>query len=1142
MVIGSLSIVPLSIILTCIGANDNRHTECKVEQYLYLGTNGTVECLGTDAENIVWYNTSNYVGKSPVASRIGKNDRSGKHNPSDEFDIDEKGSLAIKNVSIQHEGDFLVTRINISTSAEDICCRSVGLSQYILIIELYTNSTRLDLFAAKPNPPYPVIEGCEEQDKLCHLKIERFSQLSCVVKNSRPSISPYWAIRRARGDENITSTTKSSNNGVFYTSRTNTANLLEKLTPLLSLLVCKTDHLPSLLNKYTSLVLVEAHSNFYSDNTDQNLKKVRIEMNSKLNIICTYRDFNIVLWKRKFNDDTNSQTLSAVLHLDTNQTVTYHDMFEVDEDGTLTKEFTLPTDEGIYRCLFTSERTDEMNAYQVSVYGTPQTRTVQRKDTFDVFLTSTVSSTTDTEQRVTIECRVVGEYADLMDLSVKLDLLITYGIRKRKREHKVQSEEVSINYPGKFRISISHASGTEQENTPMISLSPTTEGTFFPVMGSADKTNLFIEVLRKRYHLLYNAVQPIPFIKDRMYCVNKLFVEGGIDLLDLDMYESGEEKWCKLKSYNSILNDKREESKRFIIEGDPGYGKSTLALQLAYDWCNKIVNSPLRDTNIVLFIRLRHITGMKSIFDSISQIFLSKYSSWTEADVKEILFNCISGVIILDGYDEYADRNDPNTDIANIIKKELFEGFDVIVTTRSSYLPKDLAPKTQRLRLTGFTEEARASYIEKAVTNNTNDVREIKLLLKENPILRDLCQVPLFFVIFAHMTHEKKSFRDFSSVTSFFRYMISCFHSHMRNKLVGDYDNEWKMYEKEHSELDTIAFEGLSGDKQQLSWKKQYMCQRLGEEFYNIYLKIGILVEEVYLDDADKPGTSDHIQYQTDVRFYHKLFGEWYAAHYLASVVTREDQETNHELFDLINVADLQYVYRFACGINKDAAKNIIEYLQEQRRDNKFATLCILERDGKVDNILEIVAKLVSANIYMQERDSRVLQRSTIQVLEIASKHQKPVSRVTFVDLVKGVDQQNHLLLLHSDLHVPVLSTLQNLEISDRGREFTEEEVSGLLDYSSNCESLEELWFRSCILPQQVQCENITRILPERKLRVRWNIGTYLNVKSGCWKGENNKDMNKTEHLLLVNQLRGKYRDTLWQRTRNPANNENAKT
>lgn len=58
----------------------------------------------------------------------------------------------------------------------------------------------------------------------------------------------------------------------------------------------------------------------------------------------------------------------------------------------------------------------------------PQTRTVQRKDTFDVFLTSTVSSTTDTEQRVTIECRVVGEYADLMDLSVKLDLLITYGI------------------------------------------------------------------------------------------------------------------------------------------------------------------------------------------------------------------------------------------------------------------------------------------------------------------------------------------------------------------------------------------------------------------------------------------------------------------------------------------------------------------------------------------------------------------------------------------------------------------------------------------------------------------------------------------------------------------------------------------
>lgn len=99
---------------------------------------------------------------------------------------------------------------------------------------------------------------------------------------------------------------------------------------------------------------------------------------------------------------------------------------------------------------------------------------------------------------------------------------------------------------------------------------------------------VFLQELRRKYENFYDAVQPIPYIRDRLFCVNRVFVEGGIEYLIVNSNTGREQSWCKLGSYRDIFNNLGVKSDRRIVEGEPGFGKSTLTLQLVYDWCKRL--------------------------------------------------------------------------------------------------------------------------------------------------------------------------------------------------------------------------------------------------------------------------------------------------------------------------------------------------------------------------------------------------------------------------------------------------------------------------------------------------------------------------------------------------------------------------
>ncbi|PIK54580.1 hypothetical protein BSL78_08511 [Apostichopus japonicus] len=139
------------------------------------------------------------------------------------------------------------------------------------------------------------------------------------------------------------------------------------------------------------------------------------------------------------------------------------------------------------------------------------------------------------------------------------------------------------------------------------------------------KKQILIDGLKEKYKLYYDSVKPLPYIQDRLYCVNTIFVESGVVALSDSATSYGKDaSWEQLDSYKNIFNDPHRRCNRRIIEGEPGYGKSTLTLQLAYDWCNGVQDSPLADVEILILLRLRQLGNVSSIYRAIKRYLVPK--------------------------------------------------------------------------------------------------------------------------------------------------------------------------------------------------------------------------------------------------------------------------------------------------------------------------------------------------------------------------------------------------------------------------------------------------------------------------------------------------------------------------------------
>ncbi|XP_071850795.1 uncharacterized protein [Apostichopus japonicus] len=1142
---------------------------CEKKQYLELYQPGIIQCSFEEGFlGVQWYNSTE-DGTSEIITYI----RDVKDDPgfgSGDYDVWLNGSLFVRNVTVEHEGAFIVTHAS-SESAE--------VKQYNIQVQLFV----------KPQLEYPVIEECQDKRKICYMLYENPLELSCSVENVRPRISLIWNQRNSQRDKLLESNmTIIRNSEVTFTTLSTVK--IHNNSPLLSVLVCSVNENTWILEENETLVILENGSEDISNSPIRH----PVELHTSMILPCN--DFNkrILVWKRSTDrSETTEVILIRVQTWKEDFNETYNKDFRLKPDGSLMLPQTELYHQGIYTCVASDYDMDHIQTIDVVIFTFPSPRYItvegcdhtqycvldvaregnvtcsvlgirpevelqwrtygnypdlsltelERTSTekggiFDISLTTNFKILSASERGITLECFIVGQNSDVFKPPIKaarIDLNVAYdgnmGISGPSTVAVVTTIIavflilvvlficlIVLIYRRSQRKIVG-----DEEMLPMTHRTPEEEQ--------------FIKELKAKYQILYHSVQPLPYIRDRMYCVDNVYVDSGIERLVEQAH--GHKIWKLLKSHHELLK-KPENCGRQIMEGEAGYGKSTLTLQLAYDWCQKVPDSPLSNVPILIYLRLRQLRGVKSIYQAIRRFILPRDSDLSEDMVESIIKNCSGALVILDGFDEYPDKDDLETDISLILRREMLQEIDVILTTRPFYLPKEFAPHTDRIRLTGFNDDIRDQYIRKAVVHGDEQAaREIILKLQRNPLLGDLCQVPLLFVLFAHMSHLNKDLTAFKSVTSFFRNVIACFHSHMMNKKIGKV-----CFGSKHDELNKVAFEALSGRNQLIVWDSTSLRKRLGDDFYEQYLKTGIFFEEEVLTD-------DQFLYKKEVRFYHKLFCEWYAAHYIADYLSQEsstsattESQTVAELLRCLDPFELHYVYRFACGLNKTASGKIVNYLQDNLKHERFAMMCMLEQDYKNEKIVDVITKLASKVVHINGHDSQVLQRSTLQVLEFASANQITIACLNLTMAFKECD--GYTILLQSGLSLCPLKTVEKIHIEmvpegDEPGTISEIQLTNICRFAVRCDSVKELSFSECLLPLSPSLESINAEMISRKIKIYWrDYGYSLNLHSGDWEVDDIKMIESlcSERLQIWTEDSNLQQNCTLQLLKNASNND----
>ncbi|KAJ8034294.1 NACHT, LRR and PYD domains-containing protein 14 [Holothuria leucospilota] len=1143
-----------------IPAKANGVEDCQSPQYAEIGMQATIQCsFNTNFYGVYWYTSTDTLNDDPVLL-FERSKKSGAGYETGEFDVHPNGSLIINYVTLAHDHEFSVLKLNSRTDHPNP-----------LIVRVVTT--------VRPEIPHPRINHCETNERVCAASLQSNSELSCLANDVRPAINLQWMRRSNNGDTRIHSHQQNVSNGRFLYNSSSTAVDFLKNTSLLELLVCRAIPPPLVFENWESLIIVQK---VRTDLLSSKPMPMYVELHSKMKLSCNESHAGFLIWEKVGSDGDSFEDIAFGVFLEENFVKVNVQGISLGHGGSLIVPNVDVKHEGMYSCVFSNGITDGIALYDVLVYAYPepghlvvagcendrycdidagtrgtvecfikrirpevelewrvpyessirlsfynqQTKIKTNEDTFDVSITADYIAESITENsRVTIECRVVGSYSSLFNLVSEVELVFTKGMELSTQHPRQATTAVTVSSIQAgwiilfiivpiivltlviviiiFRVYRKKTSKIpnldHEEKFPMFedkNIDPETSA----------KKQTFINQLKGKYEDLYYSVQPIPYIRERNYRVDNVYVGGGIEIF---FPEEGKDKrvaWKRIDSYHNIFIDPRIQSTRKIIQGDAGYGKTTFTLQLAYDWCNGTEKSPMINVDILILLRLRQMGKVNSIYRAIKHFILPRDSQLTEDDIENIIQSCkpSSILVVLDGFDEYQTKQlTTETDIIHIIRREMFQDIPVIMTTRTSSIPEDSAPNTKRIRLTGFDDIARDTYIRKVVVGADDEsAKKIKHRLDDNPVLADVCQVPLFFVMFAHMTHERDEFLQFNSVTSFFRYMIRCFHAHLYIKNQGKKPNS--SFENDHSKLDKEALYSLSGDTKRTCWRRKELITRIGQDCYNHYINVGILVEEEVVDfgDETESTSSQCLPYRKDVRFYHNLFCEWYAAHALSDLAADCLTPYLRQILATMDPFELHYVYRFACGLSSDAAENILRYLDGVEDSEKFSVLCILEKKGKVDNIKDMVVKLCSDTIIVSDEDSQLKQRSIIQLLEIASSNAITISSVTIENCVKSVDLKTWKLNLKSGMYFSNLSSVQEISVSEMGRNLTETEAVDIITFCFQCLELQCLRFDCCWLPRFIKVKRSPSDINKRNIKVTWipTASWYrLNLDSGVW-------------------------------------------
>ena len=263
-----------------------------------------------------------------------------------------------------------------------------------------------------------------------------------------------------------------------------------------------------------------------------------------------------------------------------------------------------------------------------------------------------------------------------------------------------------------------------------------------------------------------------------------------------------------------------------LIEGAPGIGKSILLKELAYRWGNKQL---LKTFKLVLLVPLHNPTVQQAtLIKDLLQLFCNR----GDTRAAQIATTCSDYLVqnggkdlafLFDGFDEYPEDLRENGLIAEILKRKVLPYCALIVSSRPHATVHLRKRATMTVDILGFTEVERNQFIEQALKEQPQSIKELTQYLEDHFTISSLCVVPFNMVVLLFLYKQRSSLPNNSlpnNSTQLYNHFICltiCRHlakyGHPLDNTITDLTNLPDPYNKIIQQLSKFSLEALNNNK-----------------------------------------------------------------------------------------------------------------------------------------------------------------------------------------------------------------------------------------------------------------------------------------------------------------------------------------